>query len=243
MITILSDFGNSEYLGVMKGAIFTVSNDARIVDLCNEVNPHQMIEGAWILLNSYRYFPKGTIFLCVVDPGVGSKRKCIAIRTKNYFFVGPDNGLMFPAANEDGIVESIELSSEKASNTFHGRDVFARAAALIDLKMPFSSIGKMAMIKSKFKFHLNKDEGQIVRIDIFGNIITNIPHSGAKAYGVILKNKKCQMDFYATYNDAPTNVLFLILGSSNTLEISLKNSSAALELMAKSGEKITIRQK
>ena len=114
MIAILSDFGNSEYLGIMKGVIYSTAKNAKIVDLCNKVSSHQVKEGAWILLNSYKHFPKNTIFLCVVDPGVGSKRQSLAIKTKNYFFVGPDNGLMFPAANKDKIMKITKIKEDKA---------------------------------------------------------------------------------------------------------------------------------
>src|SRR3989344_2513603 len=109
MIAILSDFGNSEYLGIMKGVIYSIAKNAKIIDLYNDVIPYKVREGAWILLNSYKYFPENTIFLCVVDPGVGSERQGIAIRTKNYYFVGPDNGLMFPAANAYKILEIIKI--------------------------------------------------------------------------------------------------------------------------------------
>src|SRR3989344_5807694 len=109
MIVILTDFGNSEYVGVMKGVIYSTNPNSKIVDLYNFVNPQNVKEGAWILYNNYKYFPKNTIFLCVVDPGVGSKRQCLAIKTKNYFFVGPDNGLMYKAATEDKLIAAVKL--------------------------------------------------------------------------------------------------------------------------------------
>src|SRR3989344_2641791 len=110
MIALLTDFGNSEYVGVVKGVVCSVNKDAKITDLYNFVHPQNIKEAAWILYSSYSYFPKNTVFLCIVDPGVGSKRKCLAIKTKNYFFVGPDNGLMYKAACDDNIIDVVALN-------------------------------------------------------------------------------------------------------------------------------------
>src|SRR3989344_1101814 len=132
MIVILTDFGHSEYLGVMKGVIYSIKKNTKIVDLSNFVSRHSIKEGAWILYNNYRHFPKNAIFLCVVDPGVGSERQCLAVKTRNYFFVGPDNGLMYKAILEDKVIAAVKLSAKNASMTFHGRDVFAKAAAMLE---------------------------------------------------------------------------------------------------------------
>src|SRR3989338_1908823 len=105
MIVILTDFGDAEYTGVMKGVIYSINESSRIADLYNFVDPQNIREAAWILYKNYRHFPRNSVFLCVVDPGVGSERQCLAVKTKNYFFVGPDNGLMQKVAAEDGILE------------------------------------------------------------------------------------------------------------------------------------------
>ena len=119
MIVVLTDFGHSEYLGAMKGVIYSIKKNTKIVDLSNFVSHHNIKEGAWILYKNYRHFPKNTIFLCVVDPGVGSKRQCVAVKTRNYFFVGPDNGLMYKAILEDRIIAAVSLPVKNASITFH----------------------------------------------------------------------------------------------------------------------------
>jgi hypothetical protein len=224
----------------MKGIIYSMCTHAITVDLCNKVQPQNIREGAWILLKNYRYFPKGTIFLCVVDPGVGSERKAVAIKTKNYFFVGPDNGLLYPATEEEGIKKIIELSVEDASLTFHGRDVFAKAAAQLEKGVSLEELGEKTNLNTKLEFHLKGREGEIVRIDHFGNIITNIPHNGRKGYYVEHNNFKKKLKFYRTYAIAPAGKLFLIEGSSDTLEISIKNSSAVKKFKAKTGDKIKI---
>jgi len=242
MIAILSDFGNSEYLGIMKGAIYSIAKDAKIVDLFNNINPHGIREGAWILLNSYKYFPKNTIFLCIVDPGVGSERQSIAIKTKNYFFIGPDNGLMFPAASEDKSLEVIRIKEgENISKTFHGRDIFAKAAAKLENKVNINQLGPKTAIKNKLGFYLKNRRGEIVRVDNFGNIITNLRHIDKDSYMVKHKNIEKTMEFYETYAKAPQNRLFLIKGSSNTLEISIRNDKASRKFNASVGDKIEIR--
>jgi len=242
MIAILSDFGCSEYLGAMKGVIYSINKKSIICDLCNTISPQNIREGAWILLNNYSCFPKGTVFLCVVDPGVGGRRDCIAVKTKNYFFVGPDNGLVYPASYKDGIREVFSLDSRAVgiSKTFHGRDIFSRAAALVDLGNNLSKIGKKHLLREKLSFHLNGREGEVVRIDNFGNIITNLPHFRKKTYSVSANAFSGKMNFFETYDSAKAKTPFLINGSSNTLEISVKKGSASKLLKINSGEKIRI---
>ena len=240
MIVILTDFGNSEYLGVIKGVIYSINENSKIIDLYNFVEPQNLKEAAWILYKNYRYFPKNTIFLCVVDPGVGSKRQCLAIKTKNYFFVGPDNGLMYKAALDDKIVIAVKLPTKKTSMTFHGRDVFAKAAAMLEKRVKIEQLGKKTTVKAKLDFYLKGREGEIVRIDNFGNIITNLSSLNKSSYKVKAKNLNQRLDFYNTYDSAPSNKLFLIKGSSDTLEISIRNADASKKLKLQVGDKIEI---
>lgn len=240
MIVILTDFGHSEYLAVMKGVIYSIKKNTKIVDLSNFVAHHSIKEGAWILYKNYRHFPKNTIFLCVVDPGVGGKRQCLAVKTKNYFFVGPDNGLMYKAIAEDRIVVAVKLPAKNASMTFHGRDVFAKAAAYIEKGVKIEQLGEKTDVKTKLDFHLKGRQGEIVRIDNFGNIITNLSSSNKKMYNVRTKSFNKSLGFCRTYDSAPSSKLFVIKGSSDTLEISVKNSSAARRLKLEVGDKIEI---
>lgn len=240
MITLLTDFGQSEYVGVMKGVIYSMYPQAIVCDLYHSLSPQYIKEGAWILLQNYKYFPKGTIFVCVVDPGVGSERNALLIKTKNYFFIGPDNGLMYPAAIEDGIEKVIILSTQGVSMTFHGRDVFAKAAGMFEKDKQLEKLGKPGKIEHELGFYLKERTGEIVRIDHFGNIITNLPSLHKKKYVVTYKNKKLELPFYTTYASAPENQLFLITGSCTTLEISLKNGSALKKLKISCGDTITI---
>lgn len=240
MIVMLTDFGHSEYLGVMKGIIYSAKKNTRIVDLSNFVTHHNIKEGSWILYKNYKHFPKNAIFLCVVDPGVGGKRQCLAIKTKYYYFVGPDNGLMYKAVVEDKIVSVVKLPVKNASMTFHGRDVFAKAAAKLEKGVKIGELGEKTTIKTKLDFHLRGREGEIVRIDNFGNIITNLSSLNKSSYKVKIKNFNQKLSFCKTYDAASPNKLFLIKGSSDSLEISMKNSSASKKLRLKAGDKIEI---
>ncbi len=240
MIVLLTDFGHSEYVGVMKGVIYNISGEAKIVDLCHNISPQNVIEASWILKNNYKYFPQDSVFCCVVDPGVGTERKAIAVKTEKYCFVGPDNGLLWETLQEQKIIEiRIIKISKNASHTFHGRDVFAKAAAEIDLDC-FESVGVEIKEIKQLELFRSGNEGIIVRIDTFGNIITNISGLRKDKYEVEIGRKQFKMNFYPNYVLAKDNELFLIEGSNNTLEISLKNSNANDILQVKTGQRVII---
>ena len=241
MIAILSDFGDSEYLGVMKAVMLKKNPHAMIHDLCNSIEAQNIRQAAWVLFSSYKHFPQGTAFLCVVDPGVGYKRNALAVKTSNYTFVGPDNGLLYPAAYEDGIEQVISLRVPRnASRTFHGRDVFAPAAADLDYGLALASLGLRINIMKKLVFFQDRREGEIVRVDHFGNIITNLPHTGSSRYAVSIGKWKKSLPYRKAYQEAQENELFLIEGSFRTLEIALKNGSASSRLKAREGQTIRI---
>jgi S-adenosylmethionine hydrolase len=240
MIVLLTDFGHSEYVGVMKGVIYKISPVIKIVDLCHNILPQNLIEVSWILSNNYRYFPEGSVFCCVVDPGVGTARKAIAIKTEKYYFVGPDNGLFWETLKLQRIIEIRTLNiPENASRTFHGRDVFAVAAANIDL-CRFETVGIRTGVIEKLELFRNENGGIIVRIDNFGNVVTNIPNRQKQKYVVEISAKRVEMNFYPNYASAKDNELFLIEGSNNTLEISLKNAAANDKLHVKTGQRVII---
>lgn len=240
MIVLLTDFGRSEYVGVMKGAIYNISPDIKIVDLCHSISPQNLIEASWILSNNYQYFPAGSVFCCVVDPGVGTARKAIAVKAEKYYFVGPDNGLFWETLKQQGILEIRVLNIPgNASRTFHGRDVFAIAAAKID-RMHFETVGEKTKSIEKLELFRSENEGIIVRIDTFGNIITNMPSGQKEKYVVEIGSKRLEMSFYPNYASAKDNELFLIEGSNNTLEISIKNAAANDKLHVKTGKRVMV---
>lgn len=240
MIVLLTDFGFSEYVGVIKGVIYRIHEGVKVVDLCHDISPQSVIEASWILKNNYMYFPVGAIFCCVIDPGVGTERKALSVKTADYAFIAPDNGLLWETLKEQQIVEIREIPVPvDASHTFHGRDVFAKAAAHIDLGR-FEALGPKTEEMQKLELYRNERVGTVVRIDRFGNIITNLPSEGKTAYSVEMQNCRCRMEFYPNYETAADDELFLIEGSCKTLEISLKNGNADERLNAGIGQRIEI---
>ncbi len=242
MIALLTDFEYGDGLGVVKGVIKTINPKAEIVDLYNYVESYKVRSGAWLLLSDYKYFPKGTVFCCIVDPGVGGRRKAIAVKTANYSFVGPDNGLMCPAATADGIRKIVELPiPDGASKTFHGRDVFAPAAAKIDSGVRIEGLGAEASQLQRLDVGSSGGCGEIVLIDHYGNITTNVGSSGREGYGVSCGDFKKNLKFHSTYEEAGEGELFIIEGSRGTLELSVKQGSAAKEIKCSVGNKITMK--
>lgn len=240
MIILLTDFGQSEYVGVMKGVILSVAPDAKIVDLCHNVTAQNIIEASWVLKNAYKHFPKGSVFCCVVDPGVGTRRKAVAVRTENHFFVAPDNGLLWETVRDQHVLDIREIPIPKsASRTFHGRDVFAPAAGRIDTG-DFGKLGGKITQIQKLEFFHKGDEGLVVRIDTFGNIVTNLPGKREGACLVQIGERKIEMQVFPTYDSAPAQEPFLITGSCNTLEISLKDGNANSRFKLTPGTSIQI---
>jgi len=240
MIILLTDFGQSEYVGVMKGVIYSIAGDVKIADLCHSISPQSIIEASWLLKNNYKYFPEGATFCCVVDPGVGTERKAVGVKTEKYYFVAPDNGLLWETIAEQRIIDIRQIPIPKdASRTFHGRDVFAKAAANIETGN-FETIGEKISEIEKLELYKEEREGIVVRIDRFGNIVTNLARQEKDKYSVEIGEKKYMMNYCPNYYTAKEDELFLIEGSNNTLEISLKNGSANDKLNVKTGEKIKI---
>ncbi|MHA1962932.1 MAG: SAM hydrolase/SAM-dependent halogenase family protein [Candidatus Thorarchaeota archaeon] len=231
MIVLMTDFGESEYVGIMKGVIYSIAPAAKVVDLTHSITPQSIREGAWILLNSYHFFPEGSIFVCVVDPGVGTDRDAVVVKTETYTFAGPDNGLMFPAAMQDGIVETSSIIiDETASSTFHGKDVFAKTAAQLYLGEEQKTLGGFKpSLSIALEFYLDGNSGEIVRIDHFGNIIT-----------LDSKYLKWNLIWSPTYDQGPDDQLFAITGSYGTFEITMKRGRAVDELSMKVGDRISL---
>ena len=186
VITLLTDFGNQDaYVGIMKGVIAGINPFANIVDICHSISPQDIFSGAYLLYTSYKYFPRKTIHVAVVDPGVGSKRDIVCVETKDYFFLVPDNGLLSFIVQEEKPKSIIRVTNNKyflplPSSTFHGRDVFAPVAAHLSLGVKPQQLGikinqlEQLDIPKPVRKKTGQVEGQIIYIDRFGNLITNI---------------------------------------------------------------------
>lgn len=192
VVALLTDFGSGDGdVGVMKGVIAGITPDAHIIDVTHAVAPQNVASAAWILANSYRYFPAHTVFICVIDPGVGSSRGAIALHAGDWFFVGPDNGLFSYVLNEQTAHGAVELANPayrlpQVSSTFHGRDIFAPAGAHLAGQPGevFSKLGPALDPASLIRLSTGGAQRQgsaiqahILHIDHFGNLITSIPMS------------------------------------------------------------------
>ncbi len=255
MITLTSDFGLKDpYLAEMKGVILSINPNANIIDITHGVEKFNIRMGAFMLTSAAPYFPKGTVHLAVVDPGVGTERRAILVQTKQCFFVGPDNGVLILAAKNQGIDYIFELANQKfmlaqVSNTFHGRDIFAPAAAYLDKGVKPSEFGPEINDAIMPKFAKvtksgNSLIGEILHKDGFGNLITNISQKDLgqpKKVKIKLQNLSLNLSFVKTYAQAnKLNELITLIGSHGFLEIALNQGSAAEKLHALAGDKIKV---
>ncbi|MHA1937597.1 MAG: SAM hydrolase/SAM-dependent halogenase family protein [Candidatus Thorarchaeota archaeon] len=242
MIVLMTDFGESEYVRVMKGVILSIAPGAQVIDLTHSIAPQSVQEGAWVLLQSYHRFPRDAIFVCVVDPGVGTDRDAVLVDTTNCMFIGPDNGLMYPAIMRDGIRQIFSLSiDDDASSTFHGRDVFAVTAANLEKRVVGRHLGPYkSALDVELEFYQKGREGEVVRIDRFGNIITNIPTKELGPVNVRTDDIDQDLIHYQTYAEGPEEGLLVVTGSSNTMEISARNGKASEVLALKVGDRLVI---
>jgi len=240
MITLTTDFGyRDHYVGVMKGVILKINPHARIVDVTHNVERHSIRHAAYILNAILPYFPPA-VHVFVVDPGVGTERKGIAARIEDSWYVGPDNGILTYVAPKVSKVYELEIVPE--STTFHGRDVFAPAAAYIDM-------GNFEILKEIGDFETfeyteacrdgNKIKGEIIHIDHFGNVITNVPKDMVKdARKVKIIGK--ELRFLPSYGYAKKEELIALVNSENFLEFAVNQGDASKRLALKVGDKIEI---
>jgi len=261
-IAILTDFGyRDHYVGVMKGVIKSIAPDAPIIDLTQGIPAQQVLAGAIALRECIRFFPRGTIFLAVVDPGVGTARRPIAIQTQSGMdLVGPDNGLLWPAAEQAGIRSIVELRSAryrlpKVSASFHGRDVFAPAAAWLWRGLSIRALGPAldTMVHLELTGGVVEAQhelsGSVIYIDGFGNLITNIGRAIFDRFAqrsaqcrLSIKIKRCAtLELKTAYADAPQGAPLAIFGSFDLLEIAVREGSAAERFNAQLGEVVVIQ--
>ena len=246
IISLTTDFGTADwFVGSMKGVILGINPQAVIVDITHEIAPGDVRAGAFALAVSYKCFPRLTVHVAVVDPGVGSQRAALAVRTADYFFVGPDNGLLSFALAQEKVLEILRVENEgllrrPVSRTFHGRDVFAPIAARLTQQVLMDSLGT----KLQDYVRLERAEprvvggvlsGEIIYIDHFGNAITNIGSLAKSVTRVHVAGKTAPkiVEFYR--QGAPSEPIALI-GSSGFLEIAINGGHAARTLDLQVGD-------
>jgi len=257
IIALITDFGMADYfVGAMKGVILSINPAAQIVDITHEISPQNIASAGFILRACYRNFPKKTIFAAVVDPGVGSNRKAILVETEDYFFIAPDNGLLsfvFLGFNETESFHVYELSGEQffrrlISGTFHGRDVFAPVAAHLSNgvnPLEFGAKIKDYVCTAENKpqnFGGNEIAAEIIHIDRFGNLVTNLVKKDVPENFSLEISGKTIEKIRDYYSEAEQSEIFMIWGSAGFLEIAAFQDSAAESLKAATGQKIIVRK-
>ncbi len=256
-ITLLTDFGTKDpYTASLKGAILTINPKVDIIDITHDIPPQDIFEAAFILKCTYKFFPRDTIHIAVVDPGVGGSRRPILVKTRDYMFVGPDNGIFSFILEEEEEKYIYHLNNRKyhlpvISDTFHGRDIFAPVAAHLSLGVNPEKVGEL--IETAFVLDIPKPEikkgkicGTIIHVDRFGNLITNISSHlfnnfvGNNPFEIELAQRTIKK-INRAYSESNPGELLAIFGSAGFLEISINLGNCSRELSLGKGDRISVR--
>jgi len=265
IIGLITDYGLKDpYVGSMKASMLSINPRITIVDISHEISSFDIAEASYVLLSSYRIFPRGTIFVVVVDPGVGSSRKALLIETNNYYFIGPDNGVLRPAADEDSILRIINITNDKyfrkpVSSTFHGRDIFGPVASYLTLGIDPLDFGELIDLKDisdpKLELSCSKFgdwvKTNIIYIDKFGNAITGcrierfyeLVKDLRESQQVIIRVRGVESYrgvYYRTFSLAKPGEIILYTGSTGFMEIGVNFASFAKKIGCRRGDEIWI---
>jgi S-adenosylmethionine hydrolase len=254
ILTLLSDFGFRDvYVGVLKGVIAQINPSLTVIDLTHQVPPQDVAAGSFCLCSAYSYFPTGTVHIAVVDPGVGSHRRAVAIQFAAGFLVGPDNGLFSRVLYQSPAQAAVELTnpdywrSPQPSTTFHGRDIFASVGAHLASGVPLEALGTaidpttlVQLSLPEYRLTDTEVEGYIQYVDHFGNLITNIPGTvvqgkiwWVEAAGSIIPGEQ-------TYSDRLVGNLIALVGSHGWVEIAMNQGNAQARLSLGTGDAVQV---
>jgi S-adenosylmethionine hydrolase len=257
ILTLTTDFGiRDAYVGAMKGVVLSLSPATTLVDISHEVTAQDVMEGAYVIASAYPYFPRGTVHLVVIDPGVGSDRRGIVVETRDHWFVAPDNGVLSSILDEGTAcrivsIENTDWFRDRVSATFHGRDIFAPvAAALLNGK----DVGECGpSVEDPVKLHLwsakisqGTVEGRVVHVDQFGNCVTQIKREDMKRAGL---SSGCRVTvgnhnldgIGVAYSEVSEGSAIGLFGGRDTLEIAINGGNAAERLGIARGDKVSVR--
>jgi S-adenosylmethionine hydrolase len=257
IITLITDFGEaSGYVGTMKGVILSINPACNIIDITHQISPQDREEAAFVLKSVHPFFPPDTIHLVIVDPGVGSARKPIIVESSRSWFVGPDNGVFSFIFLEDPPKGVLEITNDRyflspVSPTFHGRDIFAPIAAHLSSGVSIHEIGKE--LKNFVQLEglepeVDQDmlKGRIIFIDHFGNLVSNISQKffsrivGKNPFQITVGNRVLRK-IYPTYSDAEDGEVLALFGSSQQLEISVRNGNCQRLLNISKGLPVSVQ--
>jgi hypothetical protein len=254
MITLTTDYGLTDpFVGVMKGVILGIHPEARIIDLTHGIPPQDIQRASFIIADSFRFFPRGSIHVVVVDPGVGTHRRPIAVSALGYRFIAPDNGVLTEIISMDANARVYQLNQEEyfldgPRGTFDGRDVFAPIAAWLDKGKSLEDVGEpmpdpVTIDLPTAEVRASEISGQVIHIDSFGNAITNIRTTEISTLGegpFRVKVKGSEAGVVRCYEDGACDILHALINSSGLLEVFLDRANAAETLGIKVGDTVTI---
>ena len=238
ILTLITDFGTDDYyIGAMKGVTLGIAPDARLIDISHQIPPQDVLAAAFVLRHAAREFPPGTVHLGVVDPGVGTARRPIAVATDDHFWIGPDNGLFSFVLNDARVyhITNKALYSPRPSHTFHGRDIFAPIAAHLCAGLDLAAVGPpihdpVILPEIAAQKSAERITGQIIHIDHFGNLVTNIAAADIEPWGTAVSirlGNYVLTGLSRTYGDVAKDAALALIGSIDLLEISVNGGSAA----------------
>jgi S-adenosylmethionine hydrolase len=254
IITLLTDFGTQDvYVGVMKGAIATICPDAQVIDLTHDIPPQDLYAARFNLLNAVPYFPSSTIHVVVVDPGVGTMRRCIALKTRQGTLVGPDNGVLSGIFDQAGIEQGVALTNRdfwrvaEPSTTFHGRDIFAPVAAHLACGRPLAMLGQSISPATLARLDLppvvetgHTWQGTIQYIDHFGNCVTTLAAEQIGDGPWTVACGQVSLPWRNTYGDVGRGEPLALVGSHGWVEIAVNQGNAQQQLGLRLGATVTL---
>ncbi|MFN6436320.1 MAG: S-adenosyl-l-methionine hydroxide adenosyltransferase family protein [Nostoc sp. DedSLP01] len=254
LVTLLSDFGDRDvYVGVMKGVIAQINSQISMVDLTHDIPPQDITAARFSLMNAYLYFPVGTVHVAVVDPGVGSKRRAIAVEFAQGFLVGPDNGIFSGVLSESPAIVAVELTNLNywrtplPSKTFHGRDIFAPVAAHLASGVPLRQLGQEIDPASLVKLDIGECKqtttgvvGCIQYIDGFGNLVSNILGSYVQGKTWCVQAAGLRIPGCETYSNVNVGEALALVGSHGWVEIAINSGNARSQLQLNLGDTLQV---
>lgn len=260
IVTLTTDFGGADYyVGALKGVVLSIAPRALPVDLCHGVPPQDVLHGSFVLRHAAREFPPDSIHLAVVDPGVGSARRALAVHARSHFWVAPDNGILsFLFDSNDCQVRAIdadEVSGSRHSATFAGRDLFAPAAAHLAAGLPFERLGPLVadpvrLDELRTRRGGGRVGGSIIHVDHFGNLVSGIAAADLDAAGIdaavvdVGTGARCRIvGLSRTYSDVAAGNLLALIGSVDLLEVSINGGSAAAALGLIRGDPVIVARR
>ncbi len=255
IVTLITDFGlGGEYSGAMKGAVLSVNPLCQVIDITHQINPQHILQAAFVLKNTYSYYPAGTVHVVVVDPGVGTSRRPVVLEKDGHLFVGPDNGVFTLVLTQRGKTTGYEISRGKyfhasPSDTFHGRDIFAPVAGHLSEGLPAEAVGPPVERWMKVSWPQprvvgRRIRGQVLWADSFGNLITNISRT---RFGPLFKGSPFRIKgpgwridrVHRTYGEGSPGQPMALFGSTGFLEIALNQGNALDSLGLAPGDSVT----